>query len=173
MTNLITRIACLGRLKHEAVGYSGPLERPLLSFAWMITAIRTSLRDLIETVLATMCLNGDVDRERSDWSELALSLPFIEDNGCGLAIATKTYLDLANKEGDPPPASIKNKIRTQEKPYSYFQFVSNLGKNLDMAFRLWDGVYEGSQVAPPREFKEAKLFNEADEWLKTRRSSET
>lgn len=69
-TNLISKIACLGRLKHDAVGYVGPLDRQLLSFAWMITAVRTSLRDLIESVLASMFLNGDVDRNRDDWLAL-------------------------------------------------------------------------------------------------------
>lgn len=33
----------------------------------MVTAVRTALRDLIEAVLASMFLNGDVDRERDDW----------------------------------------------------------------------------------------------------------
>ena len=67
-------------------------------------------------------------------------LPFINDNGCGLAIATRTYLDAANKEGDPPSEKIKAQIKAQESPYKWFQFVSNLSKNLDNAFKLWDAV---------------------------------
>lgn len=71
MTNLVSRIACFGRLKHKAVGYSGPLDRQLLSYSFMITAVRSSLRDLVETILVTMCLNGEVDRDRNDWTDLA------------------------------------------------------------------------------------------------------
>ena len=69
--NLITRVACLGRFKHKSKGYSGPLDRELLSFAWMISAVRSSLRDLIETTLVCMFLNGDAVRERNDWTVLA------------------------------------------------------------------------------------------------------
>ena len=72
MTNLVSRIACFGRLKHKAVGYSGPLDRQLLSFSFMITAVRSSLRNLVEIILVSMFLNGDIDRERGDWSELML-----------------------------------------------------------------------------------------------------
>lgn len=71
MTNLIARVACLGRLQHRSTGFRGPLDRPLLGFAWMISAVRSSLRDLIETIFVTMCLNGDVVRERQDWVELS------------------------------------------------------------------------------------------------------
>jgi Temperature dependent protein affecting M2 dsRNA replication len=68
---LITKVACFGRLKHGSIGYSGPLDREMLAFQFMINAVRTSLRDLLETILVSMCLNGDVDRNRKDWSEIA------------------------------------------------------------------------------------------------------
>ena len=71
MTNLVARVACLGRLRHEPKGYSGPLDRQLLCFAWMVTAVRNSLRDLIETILVSMFLNGDAVRERDDWIDLS------------------------------------------------------------------------------------------------------
>jgi Temperature dependent protein affecting M2 dsRNA replication len=71
LKTLITKVACFGRLKHATIGYSGPLDREMLAFQFMISAVRTSLRDLLETILVTMCLNGEVDRNRSDWSDLA------------------------------------------------------------------------------------------------------
>lgn len=70
-TNLIAKIACLGRIRHKPVGFFGPLDRQLLTFGWKITAVRTTLRDLLETVMTSMFLNGDVDREREDWITLA------------------------------------------------------------------------------------------------------
>jgi hypothetical protein len=70
MTNLVSRIACFGRLKHRAVGYSGPLDRQLLSYSYMITAVRSSLRDLIETILVAMFLSYDAERDREDYSDL-------------------------------------------------------------------------------------------------------
>jgi hypothetical protein len=72
MTSLVSRVACFGRLRHKAVGFSGPLDRQLLSYAFMITAVRSSLRDLIESIIVSMFLGGDIDRERDDWSDLAM-----------------------------------------------------------------------------------------------------
>ena len=71
MTNLVCRIACFGRLKHKETGYSGPLDRQLLSYSFMIAAVRSPLRDLVETILVSMLLSGDINRERDDWSEIA------------------------------------------------------------------------------------------------------
>ena len=70
-TNLISKTACLGRIRHKPMGFVGPLDRQLLTFAWKITAVRTSLRDLLETVMTSMLLNGDVERDRDDWTALA------------------------------------------------------------------------------------------------------
>jgi hypothetical protein len=69
---LVTRVACFGRLKHGSIGYSGPLDRELLNFQFKIDAVRTSLRDLLETILVSMCLNGEIDRNRNDWSTIVL-----------------------------------------------------------------------------------------------------
>lgn len=52
------------------MGFVGPLDRQLLTFAWKITAVRRSVRDLLETVTTSMFLNGDVERDRDDWTLL-------------------------------------------------------------------------------------------------------
>lgn len=70
--NLISKIACLGRFNNKAQGYVGPLDRQLLSFSWMLTALRTSLRVLMESVMVSMFLTGDIERDRHDWSTLAM-----------------------------------------------------------------------------------------------------
>ena len=123
----------------------------------MITAVRSSLRDLVETILVSMFLTHDAERDRNNYHELATrsvkqqstkcypmltitSLPFINDNGCGLAIATRTYLDAINKDGVQPTDTLKGQIKAQEQPYVWFQFVNNLSRNLDNAFKLWDAV---------------------------------
>lgn len=69
---LVSRVACIGKIRHKPIGYSGPLSRQLLSFRSLIGAIRSSLRDLIEVVLASLLLNGEADRDRSDWTDLGL-----------------------------------------------------------------------------------------------------
>ncbi|KAL2402746.1 Post-transcriptional regulator MKT1 [Exophiala dermatitidis] len=168
-TNLISKTACLGRLRHKPMGFVGPLDRQLLTFAWKTTAVRSSLRDLIETVMASMSLNGDVERDRDDWLTLAQRLPFASDNGSGLGIAVKTYLDAVNEEPEITDA-FKTSVKQQEGKYSWFGQLKGgtLTKSLDQAWKIWDTIYTASQT-PGVEIKEAKLFTEANEWLSSRR----
>ena len=69
---LVARVACFGKLRHKPIGYSGPLSHQLLSYHSLIYALRSTLRNLIEVVLAGLLLNGEVDRDRDDWSGLSL-----------------------------------------------------------------------------------------------------
>ena len=69
---LVSRVACLGKLRHQPKGYSGPLSRHLLAYHSITSTVQASLRDLIEMSLATMFLEGAVDRDREDWMKLSL-----------------------------------------------------------------------------------------------------
>lgn len=69
---LISRTASLAKLHHQPKGYSGPLSRHLLSYNSIVSSLQSSLRDLVEMSLATMFLEGHVNRERSDWMDLSL-----------------------------------------------------------------------------------------------------
>lgn len=71
-TLLVSRIATLGNLAHKEIGYTGPLSRNYLGYHSMTTAVRASLRDLLECCLTTLLLNGNADRKRDDWRELGL-----------------------------------------------------------------------------------------------------
>ncbi|OCT44920.1 XPG I-region protein [Cladophialophora carrionii] len=169
-TNLISKIACLSRIQHKSMGFVGPLDRQLLTFAWKITAVRTTLRDLLETILTSMFLNGDVDREREDWITLMQKLPFASDNGSGNGIAVKTYLDAVNEEPEVTEA-LKASIKQQEGKYNWFAQLRGSGtltKSLDRAWKVWDALYAATLV-PGTEVKEAKLFSEVNEWLSPRR----
>lgn len=69
---LVSRVACLGKIQHQPKPYSGPLSKHLLAFQAIISAVRTTLRDLLEMILAAMFLEGSVDRKRQDWMDLSL-----------------------------------------------------------------------------------------------------
>jgi hypothetical protein len=71
-TLLISRLGCLGKISHQEVGYTGPLSRNYLAYQQMVTAVRGSLRDLLEVSLANLLLFGDAERERTDYAELGL-----------------------------------------------------------------------------------------------------
>jgi hypothetical protein len=67
---LIGRTSCLLKLRHNAIGYTGPLSKNLLAFHSLIKAVRETDRDLVEAITASMFLNGQVSRERSDFGEI-------------------------------------------------------------------------------------------------------
>jgi len=69
---LIGRTACLLKLRHESVGYTGPLSKNLLAFHSIIKAVREADRDLVEAVIASMFMGGQASRtDRKDWAGLA------------------------------------------------------------------------------------------------------
>ena len=69
---LVSRVASIGRLRHEPKGYRGPLSRSLLAYHSMISSLQAGLRDLLEMNLVAMFLEGNVDRDRNDWMDLSL-----------------------------------------------------------------------------------------------------
>lgn len=69
---LVSRVACIEKLQHKPIGYSGPLSRQLLCYRSLISEVRSALRNLIEVVLAGLFLSGDADRDRNDWTEMAI-----------------------------------------------------------------------------------------------------
>lgn len=94
---------------------------------------------MAEMVLVNLLMNGDADRdERNDWTEMGLSLPFIEEVSAGLGIAVKTYLDELSNEVEPTSEEAKN--RQKEKlPRMFAQAVDIVG-DVKLAFRVWDAV---------------------------------
>jgi hypothetical protein len=73
---LVSRVACIAKLQHKPIGYSGPLSRQLLCYRSLISEVRTALRNLIEVVLTSLLLSGEVDRDRNDWVELGIKYVF-------------------------------------------------------------------------------------------------
>jgi hypothetical protein len=85
---LVSRCASLLKLRHEAIGYTGPLSKNLLHFRSLASEVRSADRDLTEAILASTFLRAQAQRERDDYFEishryavlslLALNLPNIE-----------------------------------------------------------------------------------------------
>lgn len=68
---LVSKIACLNRFSHKDIGFTGPLDQSLLSFGWMTSAVRVTLRVFMEAILVSMFLTGEAERERSDWTDIS------------------------------------------------------------------------------------------------------
>ncbi|KAJ5939143.1 hypothetical protein N7466_002277 [Penicillium verhagenii] len=163
---LVSRVACIGKLQHKSIGYSGPLSRQLLCYRSLISEVRLALRNLIEVVLTGLLLSGDADRDRNDWTEIAIKLPFIDDNDCGLGIAVRTYLDDLPLQTNPTSPEARAEVKSKGK--EWFQHSESFTGNLDQAFKLWDSVYKATQSAG-KEVKDAKTWDDANKWLSERR----
>ncbi|RHZ52224.1 MKT1 family protein [Aspergillus thermomutatus] len=163
---LISRVACIAKIQHKNIGYSGPLSRQLLCYRSLVSEVRSTLRNLIEVVLAGLFLSGDANRDRNDWTEMSVKLPFIDDNDCGLGIAVRTYLDDLPLQADP--TSPEARVEVKSKGKEWFQHSDSFTSNLEKAFKLWDAVYKGTQNTG-KEFKDVQLWKEANEWLSGRR----
>ncbi|KKK24520.1 XPG I-region protein [Aspergillus ochraceoroseus] len=128
--------------------------------------VRSTLRNLMEVVLAGIFLGGDASRDRKDWNELAVGLPLIDDNDCGLGIAVRTYLDDLPLQPEPTSQDAREEVKSKGK--DWFQHSDSFSGNLEVAFKLWDAVFKGTQTAGA-EFKDAKFWAEANTWLSDRR----
>lgn len=68
---LISKSASLLKLRHKVFGYTGPLNKSLLAFRSLSTAVREADRDLVEAVVASMFMFGQSERERDDQVEIS------------------------------------------------------------------------------------------------------
>ncbi|KAB8360695.1 hypothetical protein FH972_024432 [Carpinus fangiana] len=143
---LISRIACLGKLQHESIGFTGPLSRHMLGYTSIINAVNNSLRDLVEVSLTSMLLNGDVDREREDLTDISFDLPFLLPYDCALGVAMKHYLDELQISPDGPPSQEKKESLMETSKNNWLPKAKNVRGDIERMFCLWDAVYEGIKV---------------------------
>jgi hypothetical protein len=126
---LISRVACLGTVEHDKIGYTGPLSRNLLAYHQMSAAVRGALRDLIEAHAGYIFCSGSVQRVWNNpmYTNLAASLSFVNEPDLGLGIVVKSYLD---ELSSPKPAQIE----------AWFHHVHDIDGNLKKAWNMWDAV---------------------------------
>lgn len=138
---LLSRVACLGKFRHEQIGFTGALSRQLLGFNSMITAVRHSLRDLAEVCMTTMYLNNEAERKQMEgMRELGLHLPFLVDNDCGLGSLVNYYLYQLYSDPNTDPADEKAKHDARDVTKGVFSHCMDVDGDLNKAFKLWDAV---------------------------------
>ncbi|MBL2080914.1 hypothetical protein ELI62_32055, partial [Klebsiella pneumoniae] len=96
LTSLLLFMRCLSivPLSYRPQQWSGPLSRELLVFNSFVKALSRSLRHLMEAASVHLFLRGDAKRQRDDFVDIALSLPFQSEVNTGLGILAKTYIDV-------------------------------------------------------------------------------
>jgi hypothetical protein len=59
---LVSRVAGLGILHHNPIGFTGPLSQHLLGYNSIVNVVRQTLRDLVEVAATQMFLTGCCNR---------------------------------------------------------------------------------------------------------------
>lgn len=65
MILLVSRCAILLKLRHEAIGYTGPLRKDSLAYLSQVCVVRAANRDLVDAIVAHLLLNNKTDRTRT------------------------------------------------------------------------------------------------------------
>lgn len=106
---LLSRVAAYVSLRHNPVGFAGPLSRTVLAFGSIITREYAAYRQLVEAAIIAVLATGEVDRIKlaspkgtsgedeipsvKAWSGISSQLPFALAPNCGTGVAMKLYLD--------------------------------------------------------------------------------
>jgi hypothetical protein len=92
------------------------------------------------------------------------SLPFLIENDCALALEVNTYLDEVIGSENPTSAETKRGVKERNKE-KVFKYATDYSGDLEKVFQLWSALYNGVKSGGDL-FKDKKLFDEANKWLK-------
>lgn len=180
---LIARCACLLKLRHKEIGFTGPLSKNLLAYHSIISAVRECDRDLIETVAATMFISAHAERKkRTDWEKIGVrylaptlfvcfrllilhSLPFAEDISIAFGITVKTYLDEQHQGHASAELKAQEKARYEKWPIAHADDI--LG-DLDLAFKFFDALHAGVRTLEGK-VEDQDIWSGAAKYLAERR----
>ncbi|KFY66921.1 hypothetical protein V496_01859 [Pseudogymnoascus sp. VKM F-4515 (FW-2607)] len=164
---LIARCACLLKLRHKEIGFTGPLSKNLLAHHSIITAVRECDRDLIEAVAASMFISSHAERKnRTDWEKIGASLLFGEDISIAFGITVKTYLDEQHQGHSSAELKAREKSRYEKWPIAHAEDI--LG-DLDLAFKFFDALHAGIKTLGSK-VEDQDVWESAAKYLAERQS---
>lgn len=149
MTSSLLFMRCLSivPLVYRSQQWSGPLSRELLVFNSFVKSLTKSLRHLMEATSVHMFLRGDAKRQRDDFTDVALSLPFQGEVNTGFGVLAKVYIDATiafyqgMPEGDPDHPDVKAaKEQAVEVVEDTFVIVKSPRAEIERGFRFWDAL---------------------------------
>ncbi|SPN97611.1 related to MKT1 protein [Cephalotrichum gorgonifer] len=162
---LISRCATLLKLRHQTVGYTGPLNKNLLMFRSLSAAVREANRDLVEGIVASMFINGQSNRDRDDWLEIGQSLPFLYDPDTALGIAVKTFLD----DDIVSDSREKRAARLTEFPQTYVPFATDFVGDMQTCYGFVNAIAAGvSTLDKEISTEDKRVWERAVEYLAAR-----
>ncbi|WVQ79823.1 hypothetical protein IAT38_001923 [Cryptococcus sp. DSM 104549] len=186
-TLLIMRCVSILPLMFRPQQWAGPLSRELLVFNSFVRSLSKSLRHLFEAVSVHLLLSGHGRRNRDDYCDIMLSLPFQTDVNTGFGILAKTYLDAAiyHNDGDSITAENRDtdKVKQAKKEglafvEQSFSSVKSPVQEVERGFRFWDAIMVAIRCLAAQQGPNPSLaqtvvgkdvieqFEKADAWLK-------
>ncbi|KFY38709.1 hypothetical protein V494_04251 [Pseudogymnoascus sp. VKM F-4513 (FW-928)] len=163
---LIARCACLLKLRHKEIGFTGPLSKNLLAHHSIIAAVRECDRDLIEAVAASMFISSHAERKnRTDWEKIGASLLFGEDISIAFGITVKTYLDEQHQGHSSAELKAREKSRYEKWPIAHAEDI--LG-DLELAFKFFDALHAGIKALGSK-VEDQDVWESAAKYLAERR----
>jgi hypothetical protein len=189
---LISRCATLLNLRHQQVGYTGPLSKNLLHFRTLASEVRLADRDLVEAIVASNFVQAQSTRQRDDYFEIGHRygscvigahlvnwqwrnsranmlhrLPFLDHPHVALGIAVKTYFD----EILPEFTKAQKQEKKVQFPLTYLPHAVDFAGDLEVACSFFDAIYAGVKTldAPEMSAKQRQEWEKASEYLQARR----
>ncbi|TQS38015.1 hypothetical protein Golomagni_01489 [Golovinomyces magnicellulatus] len=154
---LIGRTACLLKLRHKNLGYTGPLSKNYLAFNSLVKAIQEANRDILEATVVSMFLSNQISRQEShDYGDIGRCLPLSHPINTIFGIAVTTYLD------DFLKVDWTKAQREDNKPVFAEKFIPHsikFAEDLAVAFSFFDAVYDGVKT-----LRDEISATEKEEW---------
>lgn len=175
---LIMRTLSILPMNYKAQPWKAPLSRELIQFNSFVKALSRNLRSLVEVVASTMLLNGGthIKRNRDDYLDISLSLPFQTLTSTGLGIVIKCYLEALltfnngvvepGKEDEPDVVEAREAVLGMLE--GTFSNVKDVRGEVARGFRFWSAVVQAVKVLEAEKSIDddlRKQFSEADAWL--------
>lgn len=158
---LVSQCATLLKLRHQVYGYTGPLNKSLLAFRSLSSAVREADRDLIEAVVASMFMYGQCKRERDDYLDIsqrlvagrgqgsdkteadgAHRLPFLREPDIGFGIAIQTFFD----EDEASDGKEARAAKLAEFPKTFVPFAEALADDFRLCTEFVGAINQGVQT---------------------------
>lgn len=145
---LVMRTVSLLQMTFKPLPWSAPLSRELLVFNSFVKSTTRSMRNLVEMISMSLLLRGDGRRNRDDYLDISLSLPFQTDCNTGMGIVVKCYLDglMQFHEGPILPNQVEDQDVIEAKQgvlgalEQTFENVKDVKAELGRSFRFWQAL---------------------------------
>lgn len=173
---LVMRCMSLVPMQYKPDAWTAPVSRELLVFNSFVRSLGRSMRHLVEMIASSMLLRGDARRNRDDYLDIGLSLPFQSDANTGLGVVIKCYAEAfiafcgaaptAETRDTPDIVSSREEVLVMLE--ETFGNVRSVRGELQRAFRFWDRLMVAVRQLAEKDSVSKEVvgdFEQAEVWL--------